>query len=265
MPEWEYVPEGWAYQRRHAEIKGWNVADILEIHKRGWTRFVAMALGSGPLGMTQEIAQASPDDINVHNTYMSFAYALALAAQGRDALSMLDWGGGEGHYYLLAQALFPSIRLEYHSKDVPVLAAYGRHLFPDQHFYTDESCLDRSYDLVMASSSLHYSEDWRGTLAGLARATGGYFYLTRQPIVRQVPSYVFIQRPYAYGYNTEYLGWCLNRDELIAETQYLGLTLVREMIIGERPNIVGAPEACQYGGFLFHARPVEKEGHERVR
>ena len=78
---------------------------------------------------------------------------------------MLDWGGSTGHSYLLAQALLPDVRL---------LAQYGAQLFPGQHFYGDESCLERSYDFVMASSSLHYSEDWQRLLAGLARAPGEY-------------------------------------------------------------------------------------------
>jgi putative methyltransferase (TIGR04325 family) len=182
---------------------------------------------------------------------MAFAYVLALAARGKSRLSMLDWGGGIGHYYLLARALVPDVVLEYCCKDVPLLAGHGRTLFPDQRFCSDDSCLARRYDLVFASASLHYSEDWRSALASLGKAADGYLYITRLPVVTQAPSFVFIQRPYAYGYGTEYLGWCLNRGEFLAEAGRAGLALVREFAIGECPPIAGATEQCRYRGYLF--------------
>jgi putative methyltransferase (TIGR04325 family) len=249
--EWEHIPEGWAYAAAHSEVHGWNVTSILEIYKAKWPSFVARLKGSGPLGVAHESALSTSEDINSHNTTMTFAYALALAARDKQALSVLDWGGGIGHYCLLASAVLPGVPIEYHCKDVSILAEHGQQLFPDQYFYSDESCLQRSYDFVLASSSLHFAEDWDRVLAALAGATGGYLLVTRLPTVIHVPSYVFIQRPYAYGYNTEYLGWCIKKVDLIQVAARVGLRLVREFVIGERPNIVGAPEACQYRGFLF--------------
>src|SRR5207244_1157808 len=106
-----------------------------------------------------------------------------------------------------------------------VLTSYERKwpAFHDAH-----SCLARRYDLVLSSSSLHCSEDWRGTLAGLARATAGYLYLTRVPLARRAPSFVVLQRAQRHGYGTEYLGWVLNRDELLGAAREAGLELVRE-------------------------------------
>jgi len=254
--EWEYIPEGWDYARTHPEVKGWNVEDVLKTYKEKWPQFVAMVEGTGPLGLAHESNQASNTDINSHNTIMAFAYALTLAAYCKNTISLLDWGGGIGHYYLLAQALLPEVRIEYHAKDVPLMAEYGAQIFPDQHFYADSSCLAHTYDFVMASTSLHYSEDWQGALAGLAQATDGYLYITRLPTVTKASSYVFIQRPYAYGYNTEYLGWCLNKRDFLEEVSKTGLHLVREFAIGEQPPIADAPEACQYRGFLFRTGAV---------
>lgn len=249
--EWEYVPEGWAYARQHAEVKGWNVQDVLDTYKRKWPRFVRMTQGTDPLGVAHESDLTSNADIGSHNTIMAFAYAIAFAAHRLDAISMLDWGGGIGHYYLLAKSLLPDVKIEYHCKDVPVLAEYGAQLFPGQHFYTDESCLKRAYDFVMASASMHYTEDWQRLLAGLAQAAQKYLYITRLPTVLQAESFVFVQRPYAYGYGTEYLGWCMNRSSFLNEACKHSLTLVREFVIGESPLIVNAPEQCQYRGFLF--------------
>jgi putative methyltransferase (TIGR04325 family) len=256
--EWEYIPEGWAYADAHPEIKGWNVPDVLETYKRKWPQFMARVQGKGPLGTAHESALTTDEDIRSHNTTMAFAYVLALSAHRRDLLSMLDWGGGIGHYYLLAQTLLPDMEIEYHCKDVPLLADYGGQLFPDQHFYSDESCLGRTYDLVMASTSLHYTEDWRTLLQHLAGATRGYLYIANLPSVRKAASFVFVQRPYHYGYNTEYLAWCLNRAEFLQAADCAGLGLIREFVYGYRPLIRGAPEQNAYRGYLFQTCPKGK-------
>src|SRR5262249_4113572 len=112
------------------------------------------------------------------------------------------------------------------------------------------------YDFVLSSSSLQYARDWRATLRGLARATGGHLFITSLPTVGHVPSFVFVQRPHRFGYETEYLGWCLNRGELIEAAGACGLTLLREFVIGHQPLIHGAPEQTQYYGFLFQPAPA---------
>jgi putative methyltransferase (TIGR04325 family) len=250
-PEWEYIPEGWTYIQAHPEVKGWNVQDVLETYKRKWPKFAAMIHGTEPLGITHESDITNNTDIYSHNTIMAFAYALALAAHKKDRLSILDWGGGIGHYYLLSQALLPGVDIEYHCKDAPLLCEYGTQLFPEQYFYTDECCFKRTYDFVMASTSIHYTEEWRVLLRNLADATDKYLYIAQLPIVRQSPSFVFVQRPYQYGYNTEYLSWCLNRTEFLTTAEGSGLELVREFVYGYHPFIDGAPEQNMYRGYLF--------------
>lgn len=250
-PEWEYIPEGWAYAKTHREIKGWNVPEILEIYKRRWPRFVSLVEGTGLLSIAYESDLNTNADLNSHNTIMSFAYAITRAAHGLDSLRVLDWGGGIGHYNLLAKAVLPGIKIDYHCKDVPLLAEYGTQLFPEQHFYKDEKCLRQVYDFVMASTSLHYVEDWQGLLADLTQATKAYLYIAHLPIVSQASSFVFVQRPYAYGYNTEYLAWCLNRECFLRHAEAIGLKLVREFIYGYRPLIYKAPEQNEYRGYLF--------------
>jgi len=249
--EWEYIPQGWAYTKKHPEIKGWNVLDILDTYKKKWPKFVAMIQGTGPLGIAHESNLTTNENINSHNEMMAFAYVFALAARHKDRISILDWGGGIGHYYLLAKALLPGVEIEYHCKDVPVLSKHGAQLFPQQHFYLDERCFDRTYDIVLVSTSLHYTEDWQILLQRLASATREYLYIANLPSVREVASFVFIQRTYHYGYNTEYLGWCLNETEFLRTAERAGLKLMREFIYGHRPYIHGAPEQNIYRGYLF--------------
>jgi putative methyltransferase (TIGR04325 family) len=251
LPEWEYLPEGWSAAATNPRIKGWNVEAVLAAYQRSWPRFMHMLESTDPLCVSHEAISEAPDII-FHNTIISFAYALGLAAMGRSSVSMLDWGGGIGHYYAIGRALFPDLNIEYHCKDVPVLASYGQKLFPAARFWTDgQECLSRSYDFVLASCSVHYSREWTGDIFQLARTGSSWFFITRVPSVLQVPSFVAVQRPYQYGYETEYLGWCLNRAEFLDCCGKSGLHLVREFITGEAPQIEGAPEQCVYRGFLF--------------
>lgn len=256
-PEWEYIPQGWAYAQTHPEVKGWNVQDVLRIYRQKWPQFVRMVQGTGPLGIAHESALTSNEDVYTHNAVMTFAYALGLAARDKDRLSMLDWGGGIGHYCLLAQALLPHVEIEYHCKDVSILAQYGAALLPSAHFHADDACLQRTYDFVFASTSLHYSEQWSDVLRALA-AAARCLYVTGVPIVESVDSFVFVQRPYSFGYNTEYLGWCLNKREFLETATQAGMRLIREFVVGHRPFIQGAPEQNEYRGYLF--TPVDGQG-----
>ena len=94
----------------------------------------------------------------------------------------------------------------------------------------------------------HLSKLRRDRAAGRSRP--------RLPSVLHANSYAFVQRPYVYGYNTEYLGWCLNRDEFLQQASSAGMRLVREFVTGEQPFIDNAPEQCLYRGFLFEPAAV---------
>jgi putative methyltransferase (TIGR04325 family) len=253
LPEWEYLPDGW--QDGGEDAQGWNVESVATSQRRKWPRFVSLATGNGPLGISHEAAMPVNTDHGAHATIMSFGYVAALASRHADALSVLDWGGGVGHYGVLARTLLPGVALEYHCKDLPLLCEAGRELQPEAAFHTDEtSCFSRRYDLVMASGSLHYSRDWRATMQALAAAAESWLYLTRIPLVERSPSFVVRQRPSKYGYDTEYCGWFLNRGEILDHAAAIGLSLMREFLVAESPQVENAPERCRYGGFLFRTR-----------
>ena len=248
--EWEYRPEGWPDD--DPSIRGWNAESVLRTQLDRWPAFMASVAGTGPLGLSHESAAPGPADYATHNTVMSFAYVLARAGQGATHVSLLDWGGGIGHYYAYGRALLPDVTLDYHCRDLPLLVEGGRSILPEAVFHsTDEAALSRTYDLVMASSSLQYSRDWRGTLAQLSSVADGYLYVTRQPFVTEGPSFVVVQRPSRHGYLTEYPGWFLNRDEFLDEARGLGLALLREFLIAEKPIVPKAPAPADYRGFLF--------------
>lgn len=258
LPEWEYVPERWDRQTLDPHVKGWNVTSVLEAYRAKWPAFVKALEGNGPLGISHEATTITAHDHSSHNTLMCYAYVLALAATGNERISILDWGGGIGHYYLISKAILPGVEILYHCKDVPVLCAYGRELFPEVQFYEDESFLERSYDLVLVSASLQYSEEWSHDFGQLASVAEDYLYVTRLPVVFHSPSFVVLQRAYRYGYDTEYLGWFFNREEFLQCASDAGMNLIREFLIMEKPFVPGAPEQGEYRGFLF--QPFVRRG-----
>ena len=250
-PEWEHVPAGWA--AADPAIRGWDVREVRDAYAARWPFFLQSIAAPRPFATSHEEPDPTGEeqDLAFHNAVMSFAYALGRAARGRERVSVLDWGGGVGHYYAIARALYPDLAIEYHCKDVPLLAERGRELFPEAHFSSDEGCLGRRYDLVLASGSLQYAPEWRELLGALGRAAAGLLLVNNTAMVRAAPSFVFVQRPYRYGYNTEYLGWCLNRGEFLACAAAAGLSVERELLTGYGPRIAGAPEQNQYRGFLL--------------
>jgi len=267
-PEWEYVPEGWSGDRG-APSRGWGADEVAHSYAAKWPRFLAAVEGTGPLGVGHEVqvgASMSRDSVLDQNAVLAFAYAITRAAGGTTALSVLDWGGALGHYYVLARRMFPDFELQYHCRELPAVCAEGRRVLPEVTFHETDECLDRRYDLVLASNSLQYEEDWRARLRQLANATGRRLFVTRVPVARHAGSFVTLQRAHAYGYATEYLGWVLNRDELCAAAGDAGLALEREFLLASSAAIAGAPEGPSQAGFLFEpakAAPTQRPGEEQ--
>jgi putative methyltransferase (TIGR04325 family) len=208
--------------------------------------------GPGPLGADHQVPLGAPierADPLGQNAVLAWAYALARAADGGRALSVLDWGGALGHYYVFARKLLPDVDFDYHCRELPAVCAEGRRVLPEVTFHDSDDCLNRTYDVVLASNSVHYEEEWRSRLRTLA--AGSWLFLTQVPLARHHPSFVVLQRAHEYGYATEYVGWVLSRQEVLDAASGCGLALVREFAIQPPFIIDGAPEPVAHGGFLF--------------
>jgi putative methyltransferase (TIGR04325 family) len=255
LPEWEYMPNGWS--AKYGRIRGWNDQSIAEAQRARWPVFVHSLKGTKPL--TSSLTWLSPKltrhNVSAHNISMCYGYVLALAAREKHELSILDWGGGIGHYYLISRALLPSLKIQYTCHDKPLLCKLGKELLPEADFYEDpDEIFRRRYDLVFASNSLQYSENWQEVARKLAAATRNYLYIAQLPIVHKAESFVILQRAYKikkYQYDTEYLGWVLNRKEFVKCIEQMGMRLVREFLAGEGPWLPKAPEQSELLGFLF--------------
>lgn len=248
-PTLEYAPDGWKTQISRGDDQGWNSDSVANTETAKWEEFCRRVVdGTGPLGFSHEHTDlAISRDVAFHNVHITYAYVLALAAHLQTSVSVLDWGGGLGHYYLIGKALLPDVSLDFHCKEVPSMAEAGQRLNPEVHWYADDSCLDRPYDLVMVNGSLQYMEDWKEILRRLAKVTGKYLFLTRLPVVEKGPGFIALQRLY----DTEMLHQQFNQEEVLQVVSGLGLRLVREFVVGDRPYIEGAPEPCELRGWLF--------------
>jgi putative methyltransferase (TIGR04325 family) len=245
LAELHYEPHGW---RR---TQAWNDQSVTAAQEQHFPTLVRNLQGPEPLGVAHFPWHKTREDRADHNVMMSYGYVLALAARKRDTLSILDWGGGIGHYYLYSQALLPEVAVQFHSFDVPNLCALGRRLLPDVHLSDNEAdFLDRQYDLVISSSALHYFEAWRGEVAKLAAATRDYLYVARLQVVKETPSFVVSHKIHHTGYG-EFLSWFINRAEFIGCAEQCGLELVREFLYYNVSTIRGAPEKGDCRGFLF--------------
>lgn len=245
---WEVVP---AFESTSA---GWNVEDVALVYQRKWPDFLRHVHSGEPLGIPPDAIRSEGFDLAFHNTVMCFAHALAVAAAGRSRLSMLDWGCALGHYRIYAQRLMPGLDLDYTGRDLAPMVAAAQAVQSNVTFYDSDICLDRTYDLVMASTSLQYAKDWHNLVANLVRASAGWIYVTGLPVVSSAATFPFVQRAQGYGYNTEYVAWCLNRAEFLGAMETAGARLRQEYVLGYRPSIKGAREQCEYRGYLFQAK-----------
>jgi putative methyltransferase (TIGR04325 family) len=211
--------------------------------------------GPGPLGVSHEVPAGAPidrKDVLAQNSVLALAFALARPSNGASSLSVLDRGGALGHFYVLAQQLFPDLEHDYSCRERPAVCSEGREVLPEVTFYETDKCFERSYDMVIASNSLH-EEDWQQLLRQLVHASATSVFLTRVPIVRQQHSFVVLQRAHRCGYATEYLGWVLKRDELLRADRGAGLELERELVLLPELTVAGAPEPFLHTGLLFRA------------
>jgi putative methyltransferase (TIGR04325 family) len=248
-PEWEAVSESdWI------ATDGWLHPSIVDTQVAKWDDFVKSITRPNALGVAHEAKPGVPVNVSSHNIIMTFGYVLgrAIATRRDQPVRILDWGGGIGHYALLAHQLYPEATIQYTICELQPLADAGRKLVSDVAFTADgDEALKGSYDLFYASSSLQYVRDFYGLLTKIAACGSRWIMICRMPFVDLAEDFVVVQRPKRYGYDTEYSGWFLNRNKFVTFMEEHGYSLDREFLNDERPVVANAPEQCSYRGFLF--------------
>lgn len=246
--EWEAMPntpELWT------ETDGWAHQSIADVQRAKWPAFVESIASPRPLGLSHEAPPDAPIDVNVQNMVLTFTHVLGLVAGATGRLSILDWGGGVGHYAAYAHTMRPDLDVDYTICDLPPLMAAGRDLCHLAQFVDRPEALRARYDLVFASSSIQYERNLYDLIRELCAASKQYLFVTRSPFVEEHDDFVVVQRPYMHGYQTEYAAWFINRHRFISFVEENGFRLEREFLLAERPFVPNAPEQCRYCGFLF--------------
>jgi putative methyltransferase (TIGR04325 family) len=249
-PTLEYAPMGWDTPCGKNSGAGWNAASVAHDECNKFERFRHLCEGTGPLGFSHETTEIREiKNTAFHNINVTYAYVLALAAHQKTAISVLDFGGGLGHSFLVAKAVMPDVEMRFACKETHTFAEAGQKLCPSIQWYSDEHYLERRYDLAMITASLQYIQNWQDTLQTVATCVenDGYLFLARLPVVDRHPGYVAIQRVY----QTEILHQQLNAKDLLTVIQRCGFQLVREFVVGDRPYIKNAPEQCELRSWLF--------------
>jgi putative methyltransferase (TIGR04325 family) len=238
----EYAPRGWA-----TPLPGNSSRDDF------WNAFIAQeqAFCQALIARVHAGEPLLYPDGDANSKYAVFGYVLALAARPQQRLSVLDYGGNLGHYYWLGRALVPDAQLDYHCKELPLVAEAGRRVSPDVTWHTDDACLAAAHDLVMFSSSLQCLPDWQEILYRAGQSARAYLLVSDVPTVRNVPAYLATHRT---GGHTGFQA-VINRSDIITTAEQAGLRLVREFPMGAHPPIVNAPEQPTCAGWLFRRDP----------
>jgi putative methyltransferase (TIGR04325 family) len=247
-PELVFAPEGWKTVIPGDDTNGWNSTSVVDCERAKWEKFLDALKGAGPLGFNHEHYDLSINDhVPFHNINMTYGYVLSLSAHQKSILTVLDYGGGLGHYYQIGRTLLPNVDLVYACKEVWRMAEAGKQLNPEIHWHTNDTCLATTYDLVIIGGSLQYIEQWQNLLRTISASVGEYLYLTGIPVTDTCASFVAIQ----LGYGKRMLHWQFNKEELLKVLTDTGLNLVREFVLENCPYIKNAPSQCKMRGWLF--------------
>jgi putative methyltransferase (TIGR04325 family) len=126
-------------------------------------------------------------------------FGVSLAANNRDKLRVVDFGGGGGFHYTIARAMLPpEIEISWNVVESPRLCRASDPLItPGLSFYdsieTASADLE-SVDLIFTSSALQYTPDPLKTLEELLKIKATSIYITRTPFSMHNESIVGIPK-----------------------------------------------------------------------
>jgi putative methyltransferase (TIGR04325 family) len=231
----------------------WRVISLWEDTTAPWTPYtrslVDQALAEEEKARTTGSFTGMLSDGMPRLWAVAYAYVLTLA-QHDGTVSILDFGGQLGRYGTIARLALPGVAVSYTVEELPDVCDVGAKVRPWVKFQTKAEMTDK-FDLVFASGSLQYVEDWRGELARLARLAGRYIFLSRLQVLDESPATIVRHKMPTDGHT---IGWVLNRSDLLNRAKSLGLTLTQEFyfhdIIAQVDGLDAKPGER---GYLFRA------------
>lgn len=249
-PEW---PKGVA--------SGWEHESVGLSMRRKWGKFENLTNTAQPFAMVHDAPDAflHVPRVEAHNQYMTFAYVLARALLLHpEKLTVLDWGGGAGHYARIARKLYPDSYINYTVLDHRNVCdnAYelwlGVTLDQSAHFiYAKGDGISFKTNLVIANGTVHYNPNWRECVAEVMSSACDLVYIGSARVLHREPSYVCVEDATAHGYMAPLYSWCVNEREFLSRAEIEELKLIREFYMEPALDIEGAPERPVTKGYLF--------------
>jgi len=247
-PRLVYAKNGWETPVNNVSAQGWNDKSIIEGKETAFKQIEEVLSSSYKVAFSYESRNLTADqNLEYHNINMTFAYVLTLAAHLKTKVSVLDWGSGIGHYYLMSKRFLPGVEIDYHCVEVPEMAKLGKMINKNVSWYSANNYLKNTYDLVMINASLQYVKEWKSFFKEISSCIGNYLFVTRIPTVENVEGYVAIQNENG----VKMLHQQINSKELVSTVEGCGFQTMFEFLIGDKPFIKNAPEQCEMKGWLF--------------
>jgi putative methyltransferase (TIGR04325 family) len=247
-PRLVYSKDGWNTIINSADAHGWNDKNIVGNKEAAFKQVSELLSSTNKVAFSYESKNLTSDqNLEYHNINMTFAYVLALASRMKTSVSVLDWGSGMGHYYLMAKKFLPDVQIDYHCVEVPEMAKLGKAINNKVSWYADDSYLNKKYDLVMINASLQYVKEWKEFFKTISPSVSKFLFVTRVPAVQNVKGFVAVQNENGI----KMLHQQLNASELVEAIENCGFHTTLEFLIGDKPYIKNAPEQCEMKGWLF--------------
>jgi putative methyltransferase (TIGR04325 family) len=179
------------------------------------------------------------------------AFEMALRVRKNGTLRVVDFGGAVGGHYFQLRRYLPA-RVRWQVVDLPLTAQAGRNAFGSQElrFYERLDNLPPGpIDIVLASSSLHYTPKPWESLRSLLALEPSWLLIDRQPLIVDGDR-LTVQTVPPTIYRARYPAWFLSerrlREALTGWTQVLHWLLPEEQASLEETLV-------PYQGFLFRA------------
>jgi putative methyltransferase (TIGR04325 family) len=189
------------------------------------------------------------------NAIMPSLVAMLLSRQAR--VSFLDFGGGLGTaFVVLSSALGGDIaRVDYRIVEVESICRAGRELFATgtRPSFEPELPSGETFDVVQASSSMQYIDDWRSVLRRLAGYRARYLVFC-DLLIGDFASYVTLQNYYSSRIRSRFI----NAGDFIGEVERQGYELALRSACDTR--ILGAVGPLPMDNFPPQLR-VERTSH----
>ena len=231
----------------------WRAASYWEDTTTPWTPYtsslVDQALAEEEMARTTGSFTGMLSDGTSRLWAVTYAYVLTFA-QHDGTISILDFGGQLGRYGSIARLALPGIAVSYTVEELPDVCDVGGKVRPWIKFQTKAETTGK-YDLVFASGSLQYVEDWRGEMARLARLAGRCVFLSRLQLLEESPTTIVRHKMPTGGQS---IGWVFNRSELLDRAKSVGLTPVQEFYFHDLiAHVDGLDAKPAERGYLFRA------------